>query len=111
MGDIDQNANSEVSFTDHVSSILDSFACIQDPACTGKQELSDALSLKKKELKELSSQIENHQREQEKIRSEQQELAEETMRDLESTTDCLLKLHSEKVCFGNSIFLIHYPIN
>ena len=97
MGDLDQCAQSEAPFAEHVSKILDAFVCIQDPACTGKQELAEALALKKKELKDLCSQLEAHQREREKIRIEQQELAEEAMRELESTTDCLLNLHSEKV--------------
>ena len=89
MGDLDQCAQSEAPFAEHVSKILDAFVCIQ--------ELAEALALKKKELKDLCSQLEAHQREREKIRIEQQELAEEAMRELESTTDCLLNLHSEKV--------------
>ena len=97
MGEPDQSTNSDAPFAEHVSSILDTFACIQDPACTGKQELADALSAKRKELKDLCSQLENHQKEREKVRSEQHELAEEAMRDLESTTDSLLSLYSEKV--------------
>lgn len=100
MGDLDRCAQSDAPFSDHVSTILESFACIQDPACTGKQELADALAAKKRELKDLSSQLETHQREREKIRSEQQELAEDTMRELESTTDILLNLHSEQVSHG-----------
>jgi hypothetical protein len=97
MGELEQNINSEAPFAEHVSSILDTFVCIQDPTCTGQHELADALSAKRKELKDLCAQAENHQKEREKIRSEQHQLAEETMHDLETTTDSLLNLYSEKV--------------
>eukprot|EP00291_Cryptomonas_curvata_P015126 CAMPEP_0172152210 /NCGR_PEP_ID=MMETSP1050-20130122/704_1 /TAXON_ID=233186 /ORGANISM="Cryptomonas curvata, Strain CCAP979/52" /LENGTH=783 /DNA_ID=CAMNT_0012820493 /DNA_START=68 /DNA_END=2419 /DNA_ORIENTATION=- len=96
IGELERCGESELPFAEHVSAILDDFVCIQDPACTGKQELAEALAAKNRELKDLSLQLDAHVREREKVRSEQQELAEETMRDLESTTDCLLSLQDEQ---------------
>ena len=97
VGELERCGESEAPFAEHVSTILNDFVCIQDPACTGKQELAEALAAKTRELKDLSLQLDAHVREHEKVKSEQQELSEETMRDLESTTDCLLSLQEEQV--------------